>query len=270
MLKGILRIYKTFLNENSIKLIKRKNYYSANIRLGKNCIEVSHENINYLKARINDFICIMASECKYFSKRTFLENFKTLKIKELTKDEIKELEKENRLKACSSCGSDDNLITLREMDYDHIFHEFIHLASKKKDDVFNEGFYYYIEGTGYVGRGINEGYTEILRERYFDIDLRETGYLYEYQMTKILELIIGAEKMEHIYFKGSLLILIRELSNYCSLEEAKQFIDDMDRMVFLIHENDEKSKQRRQHLLDKNYAFLKNCLSNKKEISKTR
>ena len=144
------------------------------------------------------------------------------------------------------------------------------LHLKKKDDVFNEGFYYYIEGTGYVGRGINEGYTEILRERYFDIDLRETGYLYEYQMTKILELIIGAEKMEHIYFKGNLLILIRELSNYCSLEEAKQFIDDMDRMVFLIHENDEKSKQRRQHLLDKNYAFLKNCLSNKKEIGKTR
>ena len=52
--------------------------------------------------------------------------------------------------------------------------------------------------------------------------------------------------------------------------EAKQFIDDMDRMVFLIHENDEKSKQRRKYLLDKNYAFLKNCLSNKKEIGKTR
>ena len=259
MFEGVLKKYKTFLNENKIRLIKRKDYYSANIRLSKDCIEISPENIDYLKARINNFICIMASECKYFSKRTFLESFKTLKIKELTKEEIKELEKEDYLKACSSYGSDDNLITLREMHYDHIFHEFIHLASKKNDDVFNEGFYYYIEGAGYVGRGINEGYTEIIRERYFGIDLRETGYLYEYQMTKILELIIGAEKMEHIYFKGSLLILIRELSNYCSLEEAKQFIDDMDRMVFLIHENDEKSKKRRQQLLDKN------CLASSKE-----
>lgn len=270
MLKDILKIYNTFVNENNIKLVKDNEYYSAKIRLGKNCIQVSTNNVDYLKSKINNFICIMSSECKFFSQKNFIENFKTLKIKELTPEEIKKFKKEKSLNFCSSYNDEKNLIVLNQMEYDHIFHEFFHFSSKKNDAVFNEGLYYYIENVGYIGRGINEGYTEILRERYFDIDLKKTGYLYEYQMTQILEKIIGKEIMEYAYFQGNILNIIEELANYCTKEEAKKFIDNMDLMVFLLKKDDEKSKKTRKELLDKNYLFLRKCLLNKEEINKTK
>ena len=61
MLKGILRIYKTFLNENSVKLIKRKNYSKVinnlKIESQKNCLAVFYRD--YKKnADMNSYIQI--------------------------------------------------------------------------------------------------------------------------------------------------------------------------------------------------------------------
>lgn len=270
MFDGVLKKYKTFLNENSIKLIRKSKYYDAEVRLVRKNIEISNMNTDFLKGSIENFFSVMATHCKYFSTSYFINNFKTLKFKELSPKEIIELEKEGRLKSCSRYEGEKNLITLNKVEYDHIFHELIHFSSRKKDNVFNEGFYYYIEGAGYVGRGINEGYTEIIRERYFNLDLKTIGYLYEYQMTKHLELILGQEFMERAFFQGSILEVIRELSKYCSLEEAKKFIDNMDLMVSYIDKEDEKSKQIRKYLLDKNYLFLKQCIATKNQINKVK
>ena len=70
-------------------------------------------------------------------------------------------------------------------------------------------------------------------------------------MTQILEKIIGKEIMEYAYFQGNILNIIEELANYCTKEEAKKFIDNMDLMVFLLKKDDEKSKKTRKELLDK-------------------
>lgn len=113
-------------------------------------------------------------------------------------------------------------------------HELLHLSSSaryEKTNVFskmNSGFFQYSIGQIEIGRGINEGYTELLNKRYFG----EKGYIvaYEYEMliTKIIELIIGKEKMENFYFNANLNGLIQELSKYSDTESVKEFILDVD------------------------------------------
>lgn len=113
-------------------------------------------------------------------------------------------------------------------------HELLHLSSSaryEKTNMFskmNSGFFQYSIGQIEIGRGINEGYTELLNERYFGEKGYTVAYKYEMLITKIIELIIGKEKMENFYFNANLNGLIQELSKYSDIESVKEFILDVD------------------------------------------
>ena len=113
-----------------------------------------------------------------------------------------------------------------------IYHELFHMASSTFVDNINySGFhqssnYYKMD----IGRGLNEGYTEILTHRYFGdkIQGKYGAYLNEIKIAHNLEKIIEQEKMEMIYLNSDLNALIDELKKYSSEEEILNFITMVD------------------------------------------
>ena len=167
---------------------------------------------------------------------------------------------------------DRNLIrTTKENYIASIFHELFHMASSFcKDGICYSGFYQYSSkpGTISIGKGINEGYTELLHRRYF---LERYGfrggdsYEYETNIAKNLEKIVGREKMEHLYLGADLPGLVNELRKYSTDEEISKFISNMD---FLEeHMNDGKlipgDKEKIISCIKNVNIFLINCYGKK-------
>lgn len=138
-----------------------------------------------------------------------------------------------------------------------IFHELLHMASSThKDDIIYSGFRQAsikLNGTS-IGRGINEGYTELLCSRYFHKDEELSySYIYETFVAEKLEQIVGQEKMMSLYLNANLLGLINELKHYTTEEDIMKFISSTD---FIIkHLGDKKLK-----LFEKN--MITNSLQN--------
>lgn len=114
-------------------------------------------------------------------------------------------------------------------------HELLHMSSSiKKKNKSCAGFYhcyYALYAKFSVGRGINEGYTELLNERIFDG--KNDGGLYEIYkiISGMTENIVGKDKMTQLYFNADLKGLVLEISRYISKQETKQFIINLDLMV---------------------------------------
>ena len=117
--------------------------------------------------------------------------------------------------------------------YTAIYHELIHMSSSiHKNGIHYTGFKQYSIKPGSIvniGQGINEGYTQLLTERYFGYS-RELRGVYEYEMhlMKNIEKVIGKDKMEELFFKANLKGLIEELNNYISEDEVLSFINNVD------------------------------------------
>ena len=107
-----------------------------------------------------------------------------------------------------------------------IYHELFHLSSTiYKDGIVYSGFNQWSDKYS-IGIGITEGYTQLLNEKLMD-DKNKTfkhGYNDLVYYTKVLELIIGAEKMSHLYLTSDLKGLVDELCMYASKEEIMKFI----------------------------------------------
>ena len=136
-----------------------------------------------------------------------------------------------------------------------IYHELFHMASSTyKDGIRYSGFRQTSLklGVDSLGKGINEGYTELLSQRYFTPDSSVTGaYKYQVFIAEKLEQIIGKEKMQSLYLNSNLKGLIDELKQYVSEEEIMKFISNTD---FLVNHMDDKKLQ----LFEKN--MIGNCL----------
>lgn len=112
-----------------------------------------------------------------------------------------------------------------------IYHELFHLASSVySDNLGYTGFCQYTSDSSF-GAGINEGYTELLAERYFDKQLKG-AYLLEIQFAYLVEKIVGTERMSSLYLRADLNGLISELAKYSSEEEAINFISNIDFLSF--------------------------------------
>lgn len=80
-----------------------------------------------------------------------------------------------------------------------------------------------------IGEGINQGYTSLLTERYFGNGENISNFhQYEKSVAEKLEIIIGQEKMENLYFTANLYGLIGELAKYEREEEILNFIQKVD------------------------------------------
>ncbi len=133
-----------------------------------------------------------------------------------------------------------------EPDDTTVSHELLHMSSTfYRNGMAYSGFSQrYTKTRLNIGNGINEGYTELLNNRYFDKKMTDSETYrsistYEYLtiIAEKLEQIVGKEKMERLYFKCSLNGLIQELSQYSSEEEIMKFITDTDFLLRHLDNN---------------------------------
>lgn len=104
---------------------------------------------------------------------------------------------------------------------------------KKKNKLCTGFNHYYIAPyiNSSIGLGINEGYTDLLNERIFNV--KNNGGLYEMYkiVSEMLENVVGKDKMTQLYFTANLKGLVLEMSKYISQHETKKFIINLDLMV---------------------------------------
>ncbi len=132
-----------------------------------------------------------------------------------------------------------NKITIsNDMYKSAIYHELFHLSSSsvKNGDVFCGFSQKSIKRGVSIGRALNEGYTQLLSERYFEDGLKDS-YSYFVFIADKVEKIIGEHKMSNFYFNSNLFGLIKELEQYKSEEEIMQFICGLD-LLYMCRNKD--------------------------------
>lgn len=154
-----------------------------------------------------------------------------------------------------------NLILVDKDNYiSSIYHELFHMSSSTyKNGIIYSGFRQSsLEYDDDFGRGINEGYTELLTKRYFgDIEEVKKIYKYEVNIADKLEKIVGQEIMEGLYLNANLPGLISKLEKYAPEEEITKFIYDVD----YINKNIYNKK-----ILPLKKEVITNCLRNINEF----
>ena len=109
-------------------------------------------------------------------------------------------------------------------------HELFHMASSRFSERLSlSGF----EQTSLklninIGRGINEGYTQLLTERYFNEYVTSNIYPYEKKIMAEIEEIVGKEQLEKLYLNSNLPGLIRILEKYNEKDNILNFISSID------------------------------------------
>lgn len=185
----------------------------------------SNENLSEIKDLIAEALTTLSQEVSAESMQIIKKNLTSISS---DSNFIKSLYLTHR-KAGGVYFDSIHHITINQKYYkkDVLSHELMHAASSFD---YNDK-----RGTGFhqkIGVGINEGYTDLISQRYFCKDINtaeiEGGYPYNKVVSEIVETIIGKRKMLDLYFHGNLKGLVEELSKYQSEDKVKQFILDLD------------------------------------------
>ena len=134
-----------------------------------------------------------------------------------------------------------NKIILKEKNYPStLYHELFHMAStKKRGSKFVCGFHCFTLGIS-MGTSLNEGYTEIMANRYFNTNIYNSSYSNEIKYFDIIEEVIGREKLEKLYINANLAGLIKELEKYKDEKEIISFIINADDVLKHVKRNNDK------------------------------
>ena len=110
-----------------------------------------------------------------------------------------------------------------------IYHELFHLASTNRfqSERLATGFKSYQFGRT-IGEKLNEGYTDLLANRYFENVGATIGYPIVMKYVSALEQVVGKEKMEAYYLTANPGALVNDLSVYDSIENIMFFINSLD------------------------------------------
>ena len=115
-------------------------------------------------------------------------------------------------------------------------HEFLHMASSNLyESGFNQiGAYDSKDGKKiYVGRGLNEGYTELLNCRLFGYDLKKCTYMIPVKLTRLIETFFDNPRdMEKAYFNNDIAKVYLEFCKYGSNEEFWNLMNDIDNYAY--------------------------------------
>jgi hypothetical protein len=158
------------------------------------------------------------------------------------------------------------------------FHELFHMATAYSDKEktfcgFGQGHFVTPDEANYeniifLGKALNEGYTEIMTNRYFGVDISKSGYSYYIEMTSKLEEIVGSNFMEKQYMHANLKELIIEVSKYATVEDTINYIKNMD--FHILHARDKNKTVYEKKLLRKCKRdcalFLINTFENKMKM----
>ena len=111
-----------------------------------------------------------------------------------------------------------------------LHHELLH-ASSADIHFMNIGFKIVLKNGLIFGKGLNEGYTELLNNRFFNYT--STSYNYLQKLAKQIEnLCANKENMIEYYFNADIFSLISELMTKISLKEIIDILVDMDTLLY--------------------------------------
>lgn len=179
---------------------------------------------NYFITALNFFVQRMKEVKPNFYYPYLEDNIKSLKVKQHFFSS-KSISK----KSLSTYDFENNGINCRfGQVIESLYHELMHLSSS----ICGNDFYYcgflQKDNEKAIGVMFNEGYTQLLVERYFyDQDIY-FSYSFEKMVALYLEKIVGKELMENDYFNADLVSLETRVTDYCSDKEFVQFLFDVD------------------------------------------
>ncbi len=111
-------------------------------------------------------------------------------------------------------------------------HEFLHLASSSYDEKRKLIFSGFMQRSSEfsIGRGINEGYTELLASKIYN-EGEVRAYTRKVKIARLLELFFDDPKdMEKLYFNHDLPELIHYLEGFAKRDEIIKFLIEVDHM----------------------------------------
>ena len=257
-----LKFNSSFFNrKNKIIIKKDNNYDTAVIKFSDKLIITKNENDReIMRDKIKNFLKVMNEECESFDNTKLLKNFKK------TLFDLSLVENRSDFNGNVSFNYLDKNITFTIDNFDTVYHELMHLSTiDKNNDLtgFKQSYW-----RNFRGRGLNEGYTQLLTERYFNENIGLSYNILVFFLN-ILENIIGKNNMEKYYFNVSLNLLINELEKYEEKENILNFIDDFDLLLnhdITTTENPQKEQVIYfQNIVDGICDFLLSCLQKKIE-----
>lgn len=236
--------------KNKIKLSKDNDYNNFKIKFSPTFITASnHKDIIELTEKIKNFLIVMERDCKNFDSTIFLNNFKN------TFFNIKNMKRDLKLGVNGSVSVSDKINYFNICTLKVIYHELFHLASSTDNKTYE------------LFQPFNEGYTQLLAERYFN-ENTEKAYLFETCILKIVETILGKDILEKEYFRSNLKEAIKEISKYETPENIKDMMINF-RIIFDLNKKGDISFIEKnieiQNSLNKVINILFSCLKNKIE-----
>ena len=176
--------------------------------------EIDHKYEENLQKEIDKFLNVLENNFNRESLAFFFRNIKSLDFKEMA-------EKENDDTLGVYNVIQNNIRLLKEDNNNTLFHELFHMASSYRDEENKISYcgFHQTKKNYDLGRGINEGYTELLANRYSDYNSHYCYYC-EKKYAKIIEDIIGKELMQNLYLQANLKGLITELTKYQTTENS--------------------------------------------------
>ena len=280
----LLNLFKMspLLLSEFLAIYKATGYVFDNIQLYKETRPIKINSVkkndtNSIKAKEKDFILshleneVISPQIELFSS-VMIDNFSSDNLSSFynnilnLKVNYQEYHEGNSI--CKISGSyivNENTINVTDISTEGvIYHELFHLASSFVDgDNLHSGFSQNSK-SGVIGVGINEGYTEVLTNRYFNV-VDNNAYPFERYAVSKLEQVVGKELMESLYLNADLYGLINELGQYMKFEDIMKFIANMD---FLTkHLSVDKKKRIENKIIKKSLkevnSFLLDVCSNK-------
>lgn len=117
----------------------------------------------------------------------------------------------------------------------NLYHELLHMASTIKSESGRVAFsgLSQVRTEDSIGVALDDGYTEILLYRYFDLDKEYMSYNYEVLIISLLEEIISKDRMTELYFTANLYDFVSELEKYNSRNNIIKFMNDLDSLYVL-------------------------------------
>ena len=173
-----------------------------------------------LEKQIEFFAHTMLKKCENFNINNFINRIRKLFFCHI---------KYNSTNASSEGDYDYEHGLLRFNNYDTLNHELMHAAKQKakRGRITKGGLTFNIDNNDDIDTGLDEGNTEILKERYFGKSYNKS-YWFERLFYKHMENLIGQNAIEKISFDAEYIDMYLELTDYLSVEETLLFLDCID------------------------------------------
>ena len=231
---------KQFIQKNIHNSKIEKTIYAKLSSEEKEKILIISNKLKKQRWQLNNFFKILLQNTDEKNLRHFSNNIQTLKIYRKPTNILTMLV-QNKNTAAEYIQSKNCIIMYINSD-NALYHELLHMSSSSEKRA-SPGFHRILHSRNIniypgldityneIGRGINEGYTELLNNRLFKN--RSTSYIRLQKIAHLIELFFQDKKeMENYYYNDNIEGIIYELNKYMSLEEIIELLIDIDEIYY--------------------------------------